>query len=332
MKLKWIALAAVCVLLLMRPACARRPSAEASLFAMPTPGAFILQVRPEWVGDPTPRFDARRIQVRVTDDAGRRFSPPLAVTALKRAPATLTSLLQAASSRWFVLSFAPGILPPDLYTLSVIVPTAAVPGTLRVYLPPPPDRAPTLSSGQQFLYVPPYGPSPVFQGADGREVPRAGLALQVLTLRAVGATDGSRSRLSFAVPSVSGNVTLDADPHALGGAGLYPLLEDAALRRLRTRYEGRRVWISHGLPIQSGASTAEGNMFVAGTGASFVLQKLFRVAAGDVLLAMSGGGGPGETDMNLSDFSAVNPLVAVFAAPEGLKATGSASSSILKRG
>lgn len=325
MKLRSVVWAAVlAVLLMMRPVGAGRLPAEAYLFATPTPGAFALQVRPASEGDPAPSFDAGKIQVWVSDDAGRRFSPPLALLPLKGAPAGLESLPQAASSHWFALKFAPGVLPPDLYTLRVNIPPLAVSGELRVSLPPPPDRAPALVPGQRFLYVPPDGPGPVFQGADGRAVPPAALALQVLTLRSVGVADGSGARLSFDAPPAARRVSLDADPHALGAAGLLPLIEDAALRRLRARYEGRRVWVSHGLPVECGAGDAEGAMFVDGAGTSFVLQKLVRVSAGGIDLAMNGG--PGATDLSLSDFSAVSPLVAVFAAPQGLKVIGSASS------
>jgi len=108
--------------------------------------------------------------------------------------------------------------------------------------------------------------------------------------------------------------------------GLVPLVEDDTLRRLRARYEGRKVWGYGGVGAQFPPTPGGGvDGFSATSSEPVTLVRLVRLALPSVTLAIGGQLGAMGGDRQ-SEFSARNPLLVVLGLPRGLRVTSAAGS------
>lgn len=231
-----------------------------------------------------------------------------------------------------VLRFERNDLKPDMYQFRASFPVSATdlqtgkPLRLplarsydeRVYLPPLPDHAPSLASGQQFLCFPESGQAlPDYRNAEGQPVPRRDLVLRVFTLQQIDRKPGARPRLWFSVERLPGQVQLESDGDVLALPQLYPIVEDKALRRLRSRYEGKRVWSYGGGGAECVASNAfESGAFETDHSTSFTLRRLVRIHGAGIELGI---GSAFVGDARASVFLTRSPLVAILAQPRNLQ-------------
>ncbi len=146
---------------------------------------------------------------------------------------------------------------------------------------------------------------------------------RILTLKQVRREPGGQSLLVFSIEGSYRIVQLTWATEAAPLPYLYPLTEDATLRRLKTKFEGRRVWWYGGAVTSlrcPGGGPAESVTIRTGVPTSYLIHRLVRISSVGFQLAMRGG----ETalDWSKSAFAATDPLVAQLRAPRDLKVTG----------
>ena len=182
----------------------------------------------------------------------------------------------------------------------------------NTYVPPRPDRLPTLTAGQQFLCFPDTQEALLYHEAGGVLMRRSDLVLKVLTLTRTEDGGGGKFVLHFALEGSGREVLLSTDEGDVTKLpGLKPLVEDDTLRRLRKKYVGRRVWPYGGLRVIG--VTVQPN-----TGASYTvdnsrpltLKRLVRVYNRPRLMPLKTDAGGPPTGIQTS-----NPLVAILDLP-----------------
>jgi hypothetical protein len=201
-----------------------------------------------------------------------------------------------------------------------------------VYLPPVPDREPSLTPGQKFLYLPhdPPGTKPgpetraALVDARGKSIARKNVVLRILTLVRVGAGSGKGAArsLHFHLDGVPGEVRMvwnGTDATAL--PDLYALVEDDSLRALRKLYVGRRVWGLGGLGVTAIPANPEwGGGFATDGQTPLTVKGLYRVALNGLSLSL--GSTIGSIGADQYAFADSNPLIAVLDVPRSVRVTG----------
>jgi len=175
---------------------------------------------------------------------------------------------------------------------------------LAVYVSPPLVERPRLVPGQQFIAMPRtfYGlPATDFTDRHGTPVPAASQEGRILTLVRL-----DKTRVEFQSEGVAGPLYLARPVDATSMYGLYPLVSDNTVLRLRRMYVGKRVWGYGGLNVYGGgrmATTSEG----------LPISAIYRVYGYARTLNI---GGPFEmNNLDLVGFVALDPLVIRFGGP-----------------
>jgi hypothetical protein len=292
------------------------------------------------------RFRLEDVRVVVTDTKGRPVKTTARFVPAPGTPAVLQSVQESEDSpvhaASFVMQFQRNDLEAGMYQFRVSFPVVVTDldtgEEVRVplarsfsyptYLPPEPDRLPSLTAGQQFFCLPEPGEELPYRDAAGRPIPRRQIALRVLTLERVERRAGQKPLLTFGLERFSGKVQLASDGGVTSLPQLYPLVEDDHLRHLRAKYEGKRVWPYGAFQ----ASCITDNALVSGNlgldhATTFVPRRLVRLYG--TSFTMTIGSAPGVVGgLGNSEFQARNPLVVVLGEPQQFQTTGMAWSGV----
>lgn len=320
---------------------------QASLSPAEDSEAFVLRLEKDPRAPFTYTVDPQKITNAVAEAAGRAVPSPGALFSLSPVPLYRTPRRRpdppAMGVTWLTVRWRLDGLAPNLYTLKVSVPVQAADtatggavtlppaqASLTIYLPPAPDREPSLAPKQQFLCLPGDEEPLPYTDAQGQEPPREALVLKVWTLAHVTETGAQRQagqrRLTFTVAGRPGTLSLTTNADVSALPGLVPLVEDSTLRRLRAKYEGRAVWGYGGIGAQFPPVPGGGVDGLSADGSRpVILARLVRLALPNATLAMGGQIGAMGGDRQ-SEFITRNPLLAVLELPRALHITGASGS------
>lgn len=317
---------------------------QASLSPAQDSETFVLRLEKDPRAPFTYTVDPQKITNAVAEAAGRTVPSPGALFSLSPVPLYRTPRRRpdppAMGVTWLTVRWRLDGLAPNLYTLKVSVPVQAADeatgqpvslpdaqASTAMYLPPAPNKPPSLTAGQQFLCLPDDAARLPYTDAHGQTPPLSMLTLKVWTLTGV-----SDKTLTFTVEGRPGPLSLTttgADVFAKEDLsllpGLVPLVEDDTLRRLRAKYEGKQVWGYGGVGAQFPLGDGGLDGFSATSSKPVTIVRLVRLALPNVTLAMGGQLGAMGGDRQ-SEFAARNPLLAVLGLPHGLQVTGAAGS------
>ncbi len=282
---------------------------------------------------------AQNIRAEVRDAAGHLVQSRAQITLLPQPPAIpeygpLHRKNDPPGMTWIGLRWEPSTLKPGLYALQIAVPvngTDTATGkpivlseptaSLRVYVPPLPNQRPSQSPGQRFLCLPGWEEDLPYLDAQGRVVPRARLALKIVTLKRIDRS-GRWPMLYFTAEGCRGQFHIENGGPLSALPGLKPLVEDDTARRLRAKYEGKQVWGYGGLNGECvTASAEERGSLGTGIQTPYTLRHLVRIAAEPVELAI--GASPNVLGgYRQSAFITSRPLVAVLERPRRAQVLG----------
>lgn len=156
---------------------------------------------------------------------------------------------------------------------------------------------------------------PYVDAQTGAPVKMRDVVLKVFTLKAEHRGKDGVSVLDFAVEGRMGNERLASDSDVLHLPHLTPLFEDSTVRRLRAKYEGKRVWFNGGggfecvtlVPHESGS-------FGTDSKTPYRIKRLVRLYRPDQTLAI--GAAPGLIGAREeSEFIFDNPIIAIVRVP-----------------
>lgn len=285
---------------------------------VPIPSQSLFGIRVDGPAPDELRLHPRYARLELQDSAGRsvsgkarfRFDPCIAYP-MEYGPYRHATL----PNYWIGFTFTPSSLPAGMYRIVATFEPGFVtaPGGqqisedirfgrawIRVYLPPPSESPPSLRPGQRFIGLPTIAqPSHPFTGVAGAVVRASTFVGRVVTLERA---DGAR--LQFRIDGIDAPMFLARPRDAVSIPGLYPLVEDSTVRRLRAAYLGRQVWGYGGLLTRQP------------TGGGYLGWDPLRIDGiyrADGYAESIGIGSPGFWSVDLaSDFVAINPIVVTF--------------------